>query len=262
MWKNIFVSIVLLAGTAGSALAQNQRDVNVEFEGVYWFSDLRANARVSGEVLPGSDFNLERDLSLGEENFPSGRFTWYTGPKSRLFLDYSETSFQGSAVLDRQIVFEGQTFDVGAAVATDLKLRYAKLGWIWQFITSGDGVFNLGTLVEASGVSADLSLSGLVTGIGEATLKDTDAIGLPTLGLAMDINPSNSVNLFIRGSGMSVGRYGYLADSEAGIKIIPFKNMSISGGYRYETTELKDDHSKSRLKFVFDGPFAAVSLRF
>lgn len=262
MLKKVFLSIVIIIGTAGTALAQYQNDVSVEFEGRYWWPELRANAQVSGETRRGTNFNFETDLGLADKNFPSGRFIWYTGDKSRLYLDYSQVRYESQRVLDKQIVFRDQTFDVGARVATDLQFKSARLGWIWQFINIGQDTVKLGTILEARAIMADITLEGQVGGAAGTRAEKTFTIALPTLGFALDVNPSNSVNIFFQASGMSFGRYGYFADSEAGIKLIPVRNFSISGGYRYEAIEGKSDHSASRLKLYFKGPFAGVSLRF
>jgi hypothetical protein len=262
MWKKIMLCVVLVTGTAGTGFAQDQGDVNVEFEGIYTFNELRANAQVSGETRRGTEFNLERDTGLGDRDILSGRFTWYTGPKSRLFFDYSERSFHGDKVLEKQIVFRDTTFDVGASTSTDLRFKFARFGWIWQFITSGEGAFKLGTIVEARAVSSDLALSGQVAGVGQTRTEKTIDFGLPTLGVALDINPSGWANLFLRTSGMYFGRLGYFGDGEAGIKLIPVRNLSISGGYRYLVMEGRRDGNDSHLRLTFKGPFAAASLRF
>ena len=261
MWKKIIVCAVLVIG-AGPGFAQDQGDVNVEFEGIYWFSELRANALINGETRRGREFNLENDLGLGERDIPSGRFTWFTGPKSRLILDYSQRDFHGQTVLNRQIEFRDTTFDVGASASTDLTVRLAKFGWVWQFINAGDGTFKLGTILEARAAFTDLSVTGQAVGVGATKAEETVNVGLPTLGFALDINPAEWANLFVRLAGMSFGRYGFLADGEAGIKLIPGRNLSISGGYRYQATEARSADTDSYLKFTFKGPFAAASLRF
>jgi hypothetical protein len=37
------------------------------------------------------------------------------------------------------------------------------------------------------------------------------------------------LNIFVEGSGMTAGQYGYMYDVEAGIKLIPIKILSIMG---------------------------------
>lgn len=264
MWKKIILCVVLIiTGTAGAGFAQDQGDVNVEFEGRYWFMEMSANAQVSGETQRGTDIDLQGDLGLGDKDMPSGRFTWYTGPKSRLFFDYSEISFGAEKTLNKTIVFRDQTFDIGASVKTDLDLQFYKLGWIWQFIDFGEGTVKLGTLLDVRATTVDLSLESTIG--GTTTRVEEKVLGpLATLGLALDINPSNWMNIFFKGSGLEVSELGYYIDTEAGIKLIPVRNLSIFGGYRYTSLEARDegDNFDSKLNLKFKGPFAGVSLRF
>lgn len=261
MWK-ILALIMLIFNITGVASAQDQGDIKVEFEGIYWFTDLDAKAQVKGQTQRGTEFNLERDFGLRDRDIPGGRFTWYTGPKSRLFLEYSQKNLHGQKIIDRQIVFRDTTYDVGANVEADYETKLAKFGWVWQFITSSHQAFKLGTLFEARGVFTDISLAGQTVGGNTAKAEKSFNFGVPTIGIALDINPSDWSNLFLQTSGMYFGRYGYFGSGEAGIKLIPIKNLSISGGYRYERMEGRSDGTDSFLRFTFKGPFAAASLRF
>lgn len=86
------------------------------------------------------------------------------------------------------------------------------------------------------------------------------AIGLPTIGIALDINSHKIVNAFAEISGLTAGKYGYFFDGEAGIKIIPIKNLSITGGYRIFDIKAKNEPDYAKLKI--SGPFIGATLRF
>jgi hypothetical protein len=83
---------------------------------------------------------------------------------------------------------------------------------------------------------------------------------LPTLGSALDINPHKIVNIFAEVSGMYAGEYGSFLDGEAGVKIIPIKNLSVLGGYRIFYLKAEDDSDFAKLKI--SGPFVGATLRF
>ncbi len=142
---------------------------------------------------------------------------------------------------------------------TDLDVKYLRLGWVWQFINIADGKFKLGTLLEAKGLWIDASLEApyLVPPVKESQKY---AAGLPTVGVALDINPHKIVNIFAEVSGLPAGKYGYFFDGEAGVKIIPIKNLSIVGGYRIIDIKANDDPDYAKLKI--SGPFVGATLRF
>ena len=263
MGKKLFFCIVFILCMAGPGVAQDQRDASVEFEGIFWFPDTRANAQIGiGPLRSGTEFSLEGDFGVSDRDIPSGRFTWFTGDKSRLVLDYAKRDFSGQAVLGRQIEIRDTTFNAGAVASADLDLGLARFGWIWQFITASSGKVKLGTLVEARAIFSDISVQGQAFGAPVVREEARVNFGLPTLGFALDINPNDTWNLFARMSAMSVGRFGHIADGEAGIKLIPVKNFSISGGYRYEASEVRAPRHDARMRYIFEGPFASASLRF
>jgi hypothetical protein len=83
-----------------------------------------------------------------------------------------------------------------------------------------NGFLKLGTLLEAKvfWVKGSLEAPDLTTPIKES---EKFVFGLPTLGLALDLNPHKMLNIYAQGSGMYAGSYGYLYDAEIGVKLIP-----------------------------------------
>ncbi len=133
------------------------------------------------------------------------------------------------------------------------------MGWVWQFIDIGKGTVKLGTLVEGKGfwVKASLEAPDLLSPVKESKRV---LFGLPTIGVAFDINPHKIVNIFGEVSGLSAGSYGYTYDAEAGIKLIPVEFLSIIAGYRIFDVKAKDNSDFAKLRF--HGPFAGATLRF
>jgi hypothetical protein len=230
----------------------------VEFEGRYWITDLTAEAKVIESGI-GTRIDFKDDLGLRNENFPDVRFTWYTGPKSKLRLAYTQVAYSGKKNIERTIEFDGETYTVGTRVITDLDVYYLRLGWAWQFINIANGKVKFGTLLEAKGFLVDISLDApnLIPPVKES---EEFVGGLPTVGFALDINPHKIVNIFAEVSGMYAGEYGYFLDGEAGVKIIPIKNLSVLGGYRIFYLKAEDDPDFAKLQI--SGPFVGATLRF
>jgi hypothetical protein len=258
MLRKFLFAMCLLLIASGTALAQN--DAKVEFEGRYWITDLTARAKVTENDV-GTDIDFKTDLGLKDKNFPDGRFTWYTGPKSKLRLAYTRISYSGDKNVERTIEFGGEIYNVGTRVITDFDVKYIRLGWVWQFINVADGKVKFGTLLEAKGFWVDTSLEAPDIAL---PVKESEkfAIGLPTIGVALDINPHKMVNIFAEISGLPAGKYGYFLDGEAGIKIkiIPIKNLSILGGYRIFDIKAENDSDFAKLRI--SGPFIGATLRF
>jgi len=256
MRKTFLGVLVIIVFTP--CVAFGQSDVKLEFEGRFWFTDLDGNIKITENDI-GTDIDLKDDLDIKDEGYPEVRFTWYTGKNSRIRVAYTQVFYEGDANLQRTIEFDGTTYNAGTRVLTDLDIKYARIGWAWQFINIGSGVFKLGTLIEAKGfwTKGSIEAPDLATPLKE---KEEFVFALPTIGAILDINPHKMWNIFAEGSGMYAGEYGYMYDVEVGIKLIPIKILSIMGGYRLMEFKAKDDPDFAKVRVY--GPFVGVTVRF
>jgi hypothetical protein len=271
-WLRIFKTKLVLKGESTMAkaflcvlviivfipcVAVAQKDVTIELEGRWWWTDLKGKMKVTDSNGVGTDIDLKNDLDIKDGGWPELRLTWYTGKNSRIRIAYTQLDYDGDANLQKTILFDGTTYDVGARVVTDLDIKYASLGWAWQFINIDNGFFKLGTLIEAKGFWTAATLEAPDLAIRE---KEKFTFVLPTIGAALDLNPHKMLNIFAEGSGLYAGNYGYMYDVEAGVKLIPIKILSIKGGYRL--LEFEAEHHDDFAKVRVHGPFVGVTVRF
>jgi hypothetical protein len=255
MFRISFVIIFTLVLFCSVACAEMDRET-FEFEGRYWVTDLDAKAKIIESGI-GGKFDFKSDLGVDDENLPEGRFYWHTGPNSKIRLAYTLAGFDGDKVATQAIEFNGQTFNIGTRVVSEFDLNYLRLGWIWQFLNFLDDKIKLGTVVEVKGINADVSLQAPALSI-----KESEELweALPTVGVALDINPINRLNIFAEVSGLGAGGYGYFFDAEAGIKFMPIKYFTIFGGYRL--INIKAEHDDDFVDIELSGPFMGATLKF
>ncbi len=235
-----------------------QRDVILEFEGRYWFTDMEGKIKVTENDI-GTDIDFKEDLDIKDEGYPEVRLTWYTGKNSRIRAAYTQVKYEEDTDLQRTIIFDGKVYPVGTRVLTEADIRYLRIGWAWQFINIGRGFLKLGTLVEGIGfwVEGSLEAPNLIPPIKES---EEFWFGLPTVGVALNLRPHRMLDIFAEGSGMYAGSYGYVYDCEAGIKLIPIKLLSLLGGYRI--LDFKAKHDPDYIRAKVHGPFVGVTVRF
>jgi hypothetical protein len=268
MFKKLALALCVFMGTTTLAVAQDEgqpekkgrQDVTIELEGRYWMPDFEGNMQVGLGQVQGTDVDIERDLNLDLEDIPQGRVIWYTGPKSRLFLEYHNANFEGSKTITQPITFKGETFDANAQLSSEIDIDFYRLGWVWEFIELGDGVFKFGTQLEARYMDVSTNLNGLIGGQAASRSRDF-GLPLPLIGLALDINLiKDALNIFGSVTGIpEINGASYLS-AEAGVKIIPIRNLSIGAGYRHEEARLEKDDDFVDINIT--GPFASLSLRF
>ncbi len=237
--------------------APAQAQPRFSLEGWYWRGDLEASARVSDGAI-GTLFDFKRDLGLSDRDVPEGRFVWTIGPHSRLRFAYLNVAYHGDTMVNRTIEFGGTTYTVGTRVLTDLDKQYMRVGWVWQFVGSADGVFRFGTILELKRLRIDAALQA-----PELTppVRESDGFAgvLPALGIAIDVNPHRTVNLFIEGSGIDAGNRGSMVDAEAGVRVFPVANLGLLAAYRVLDLRLDDQPDYAKLRIA--GPFVGVAVR-
>ena len=254
MRKFVLAFVIFILITPGFAFGQ--RDVRLEFEGRYWFTDLEGRVKITEDDI-GTDINFKKDLDIKDEGYPELRFTLYTGKKSKIRFAYAQVGYEGDENIGRTILFDGTTYNVGTRVVTDLDVKYYRIGWAWQFINIDNGFFKLGTLIDAKGFWTKTTLEAPDVALKE---KERVVFVIPTIGAALDINPHKMLNIFAEFSGLPAGKYGYVYDAEAGIKLIPIRILSIIGGYRI--MEFKAEYHEDFAKAKVHGPFVGATVRF
>ena len=229
----------------------------VELEGRYWQPSLKGQVSVTTENISGTDIDLNNDLGLDKQGLPEARLLWHSTKNSELRLAYMRMNYSAAQAISQSFVFNGKTYTVGTNVDSDFKVQYVRLGWIWQPIHLVDDKVKLGPIVDLKGFFFDTSLNASAVGVTESKKFMG---GLPTIGLALNINPNKYFSVFAEVSGIGTGSYGHLFDAEAGVKIHPTQNLSIEGGYRVFNLDVTVNNNKGNIELA--GPFAGVVLKF
>ena len=243
----------LLLAFPALLLGQN----SVEFTGRYWIPQLGSRIRVESNGF-GTDIDARRDLGIPDTNFPSGGFTWEHG-RSWLHFEYTPIDYAGDQTVTRTVLFAGRQYTVGTRVVSDLEIRHLQLSWSYQFINVGEGKFRLGPLTEVNGflMRGTLAAPDLTTPFQQT--EDLEA-GIPTIGIAMDVQPHKSVDIYGRVSGMKAGDYGSFVSSDSGVKVRAWKHLLFTAGYR--TFNLNVTTSQDFAHFRLRGPFVGAGLHF
>jgi hypothetical protein len=233
MCRTFSFALLSLVFLSGNLCAQRA----VEFEGRYWFAASHSRMRFDNG---GTDIDFKNDLGIQDANFPEGRFTYYGKGRSHLHFSYTPIDYTGDSNVSRTLTFGGDQYTVGSRVLTDFQIQHLQLGWAYQFVNVHNGVFKLGTLLQGNGflMKGRLRAPGLTPAIDD---QEDFSVGLPTVGLAMDINPHKRVNFFADVSGIKLGKYGYFVNSDVGVKIRPAKNAFFTAGYRNFNLHAKND---------------------
>jgi hypothetical protein len=247
-----FLLVVFLnAAVAAPLFAQT----SVDFAGRYWIPDMSGRMRVVEQGGFGTDIDMRGDLGFSDTNFAQGAVTLRHG-RSQLTFRYTPIEYAGDQTVSRTIEFSGRLYMVGTRVVSDLEVKHLQLSWSYQFINVKDGALRLGPMVEANGFLMRGRLAAPEFNVVE---EEELSAGLPTVGMAMNIQPHRAVNLYGEVAGLNVGDYGYFIGSEAGAKVRAW-HVLFTAGYRTFNLHVKDRPDFARLRL--NGPFVGAGFSF
>ncbi len=249
--KSFRAGFALLVLIGGAAQAQ------VDLEGRYWMPQMSARIRVERGGF-GTDIDARRDLGIPDANFPQGGITWTHG-RNALSFTYTPVDLSGDQTVSRTIVFRGQSYVVGTRVQSDLEVSHLELRWAFQFVRVADGHVRFGPMVEAEGflLRGSLRAPELNPPVSD---RETLEFGLPAPGVALDLEPRPWLDIYGRVAGMKAGGYGHHVGSESGLKLRPWRPLSLAAGYR--TFNLHVENSPDFALLRLRGPFLGAGVRF
>ena len=115
-----------------------------------WFptAELTIASGGSGALsgLQGTDIDAKRDLGLVDKRLPQFNLVLKAAKRHRFRVQYVPIKYEQSAVLSRQIDFNGQRYSVGLPVNSTLNWRALRLGYEYDFVVKPRGF--VGFIIE------------------------------------------------------------------------------------------------------------------
>jgi hypothetical protein len=241
--------------------AQSEPGRRFEIEMRFWFNRASANA---GSIAEDGGPQVLNNFAPGLKgrNTPEARFTMRTTRRGKLRLDFTELGASGDASRIALGV-DGENFEFASGAVSDLKLKQLRVGYAWQVINIRDRV-KIGPLVEARlfQLNADITLVDPFASGGAARITERDSftIGLPSVGLDLNVIPHKRIDIFATASGVPAREYGHLLDAELGVKYSIHERLNLIAGYRYWGVHAKYEGDFAR--FTWRGPMIGAGFKF
>lgn len=170
-------------------------------------------------------FDLQRDFGFGNYVTFSGKWDWRFKRKHHLLFAVSPVVSSRTTTINRTIDWQGQTFAVGARVASDIRSLIFTPGYQWDFIRRQSISLGLLINVNLAYTDAKLKATGAITGGGGPGSGTAQADGslfapLPAVGPAFRWYPiSHSGSFYLEGAltGMSFFGYGNFVSGNAAL---------------------------------------------
>ncbi len=217
--------LALFPRLAAAADASNAENFKVEVTGAAWLVDSSGTIQASGTPI-----DLVTDLGAGQQQ-PTfyGRLVLKPGRRHRIVLEGTPFRITGFNVVNRPIVYRGQTFNVSQTLRSSASLDYFFAGYQFDLLSGPAGHLGL------SAGGAYLGATGVIHAVEAGTsASSTQTIGLPLAGAEGRWFPLRSHKLIeLDGGlrGMAFGGYGnyFEVSANGGVVFGPF---ALLAGYR------------------------------
>ena len=262
---------VLIGLAAPCMLAQSTDDFDsykLRVNGYWFYSNPMGSFQdgANGDVV-----HLKGDLGFEAYSTFSGKVDWKFTRKNHIYFTGSALGQSKQVVLQRTIVFRGQTYDVGLLVDANLNSPTAAIGYQYDIIRRKRGHLGLGVQINLINAQASLSAVAQVTsdGVHHQAISESGSLlaPLPTAGPQFRYYLTNSPRVFVEGNlyGMYLFGYGNFVSTSDDLGFTINKHLSLNAGYQLGSRlTVNDDVRKNRMgiRLTQQGPIAGMEVSF
>ncbi len=248
-------AFVLLLATPSPALALGDW---VGVEGMLWHQGQAGQASIDGNILSGTTLDFQDTLDLEKtDNSKMGR-VWFRFGKSRLLLDYFDSSRKGDTTLTQSFVFDDTLYAAGQTMSSrlDLKVYQAQ----YRFTVADLKLVEVGVGLTLNEAKINFALDGSV---GGRTSLDKN-VPYPTLGAAVTVKPFPGFHIRVEANGMHANVSGtqvQILDARAQVEWYVAHVLGFFAGYRTYRFNV-DDQDFGSVDNTFKGPYAGIGVKF
>lgn len=221
------------AATAPGTGSESPEDFRIQVMGSAWLVNSAGTIQASGTPI-----DLVSDLGV-EQQQPTfyGNFVFKPTKRQEIVVEGMPLGLTGNNVVNRSIVYRGETFQVSETVHSNANLDYFFAGYQYDVLSGSAG--HLGFSVGG----AYLGTTGIITSVTtNISASKTETIGLPLAGLDFRVFPIPGRHwLDIDGGirGMGFGSYGYYTEANANGGVW-FGHIGLLAGYRAVNAQLQE----------------------
>lgn len=233
--------------------------------GGFWFYS-QPTGTVQGHV-DQYPVNFQTDLGFSNYSTGLGFVDWKFTHKNHLYVQLVPLFSSKEYVLNRTITFQGQTFEVGAQVNSQLHAFFVAPGYQYDIIRRKRGHWGLAAQIDLFKSTAKISASGQVNGGGtvSGTRSASGALlaPIPVAGPQFRLYLTDSPRVFVEGNlyGMYFFGYGSFVSTAADLGVTLQKHISLNAGYQL-ASHLTVNGTEDRLALQLSQKGPVVGMEF
>lgn len=233
-------------------------------------SDIGASASADGSVEnSGTTVDFDRDFdtsSAGELDFLE--LSWRPFDRHELRIQYFDDTLEGQRTIERDIVFDNETFPVGADVRGELGVEVLDIAYTYWAVVKPKDAF--GISIGVVRVDANASLEGTFSvrdEVVELEASVSEDLPAPKIGLnyAHAFNEKFRLTADVGTFEKSIGSVdGRIWDANLGFEWYPWEHVGVMIRQAYTRIDAERDRDDfdSSAEINFNGTQALVRVRF
>jgi hypothetical protein len=214
---------------------------------------------LSTDALSGTGVNqvdFVQEFGIKDKFFPE--FRAVIGRNHKFRVSFVSIKYDADTTIQRRIVFQGRTFNIGVPASTDIEWDLWKFGYEWDFVSRERGFFGFSADVKYNKIEASISSPALTS----TAAADTTA-PVPTFGVIGRGYVAPMVAITGEFTGLSINRDEFEAkffDFDIYGTVSFRRNVGVQGGYRSVVVDYLVDQNSGDLKMK--GPYFGGVVRF
>jgi hypothetical protein len=245
MRKNILVLLLLACGLFGSSFQHFALDIE---SGIMFlnYSDIQI-PKSTGTLISFSD-ELETDMAF----FIRGRFTYYINRGNMISVLVAPLTLNAAGSVDREVVFEGETFAANTPLNTVYKFNSYRLTYEHFWFAGGSWRFGLGITAKVRDAKISIADSAKIS-------EKTDLGFVPLIKFSLVWKFIPPLSLVLDGDALAAPQ-GRAEDISLAVQGDASPNLSLKLGYRVLEggSDIEEVYSFTWINYLFAG----AALRF
>jgi hypothetical protein len=260
--------VFALAGAVSSLRAQTDQDFDVykvRIDGFWFYSNPTGTLQ---DATSGNIISLHKDLAFSSYSTFTGKLDWKFTRKNHLYLVGASFDQSRQTVLQRTIMFHGQTFNVGVVTRANLSAPLIAPGYQYDIIRRRRGHLGLGVQFNLFNSEASLFAAAQVNTNNQViSAKKSLFVPIPVAGPQARFYLTNSPRVYVEGNlyGMYFFGYGNFVSTSDNVGITLTRHLSVNAGYQLGSRlNVNVDSKKNRLglSLTQKGPIVGAEVSF
>ena len=220
------------------------------------------------DATTGDIINLHKDFGFGSYSTFSGKLDWKFTRKNHLYLVGSSFDQSRQTVLQRTIVFQGQTFNVGVVTKANLSSPLIAPGYQYDIIRRKRGHLGLALQFDLFNSSASLFAAAQVNTNNQViSAKKSLLAPIPVAGPQFRFYLTNSPRLYVEANvfGMYFFGYGNFVSTSDYVGVTINKHLSVNAGYQLGSrlnVNVDSKNDRLGLSLTQKGPIVGAAVSF